>query len=171
MAMAEAYTIELKDPYASEIREGVSTALTILDKLIEDTERWKHLEGADGFQKKALLKKIMILGRTDSMREGEKLLCENLPWIREAKGNQAFFFELMDAADIYHGTDVGVDLLLHIAGHSDELQTLRLFDENRGSWVLGHGAIDGEYNTDSLRDKLSRVDRMMDRFFYEYRED
>lgn len=171
LAMAEAYTVERKDPYASEIREGVPAALSILDKLIADTEQCRDLKGADGFHKQAWLKKIIILGRADSMREGERLLRENLSWIREAKGNLAFFFELMDVVDIYRGTDVSADLLLHIAGQSDELQTLQLYDENRGTWVLGRSARDGVYGADTLRDKLSHVDRMLDRFFCDYRED
>lgn len=171
MAMAEAYTVELKNPYTSEIREGVPTALSILDKLIADTEQWKELEGADDFQKQAWLKKIMILGRTNSKEEGERLLYENLSWIKEAKGNLAFFVELMDTVDIYQGTDVSADLLLHIAGQSDELQTLQLFDKNRGFWVLGQSVRDGTYSADALREKLSHVDRMLNRFFYDYRED
>lgn len=171
LAMAEAYTIELKDIYASEIREGIPTALSILDELIADTEHWKDLEGAAGFHKLARLKKIVILGRTDSKEEGERLLYENLTWIKETKGGLEFFFELMDAVDIYHDTDVGADILLHIAGQSDELQTLQLFDENRGTWVLEQCTRDGAYGADTLRNKILQVDRMLDRFFYDYRED
>lgn len=164
LAIAEAYTADPTDSNAAEIHEGRLLAIHILNKLIGETEKWKDLEGAEGYHKLALLKKIMILGRKDFKEEGEELLKVNILWLKKAGENLKFLLEMMDIVDIYGDTSAGVEILQYLSEQSDQFQQFQLFDENRGIWIQEKKAENGVYSADDLRKKFNHIDLILHRF-------